>query len=724
MLAKAKKQFMIYSGRSLKAINNKGSMDCIISMDYFMNQPGLIPKELRGNFWAARDYLKKKGVIGKNAEAIMIGYRIPTQAESSVHALRVVDVLPVVRDTIILPKDFTKTTGSDFDIDKLYLTSYNFNEDGSTEFEESDMRYWQNRLLNNYITLLQDGGYVDDEGKYHKGRTLQFLHRSIDNDTALAKGDPKKSVYDRIYGNLYKEPEQPFKFQSLSSQVDIKTQFLGGKFNIGPFALANNAQIMTMLYDVSFKNIDGSIMSVLGANSLHNRTDKNGNSILAWISAMINGAVDAAKDPWEAELNVNPYTYGIINMLLRTGMGDQTFMFINQPIMREAAEAFVLADGVMVEDAGKTKTRRQEEAVESRLHFYLDSLGDNYKKLIDIMTNPWKGEQSDKIQIHDKAVEIAQQLFGVDATGREYTNEFYTWDIAGNDKSEKPVTGRSILEDIIVNPEVRIDPDKPISMDNMSDVPYYAIKINGEYEPFSAKEVQLYVMAAMYEFKPFINALEDTVKYTKIDTKKQGNSFATQKDYFEKYEALLNDEDSLFDDNLKTMLRSSFIDDKTRKTWNFLNSTLGDMAVQYKDGFQDFIDFTKQQINNYSDEVRPKIQRMALGYIKLNFFKKYMEDNDVNEKKLFVGRDSISNRFSRIRRMLLTDQTGEYQDYVANGVIINTLLDALQTAPYDKTAEQPAFVMLKRAMIDDPDMANDITKSWRYMLNDNEHPEL
>ena len=43
----------------------------------------------------------------------MVGYRIPTQAESSVHALRVVDVLPVVRDTIVLPKDFTKITGSD-----------------------------------------------------------------------------------------------------------------------------------------------------------------------------------------------------------------------------------------------------------------------------------------------------------------------------------------------------------------------------------------------------------------------------------------------------------------------------------------------------------------------------------------------------------------------------------------------------------------------------------
>ena len=78
MLEKAKKQFMIYSGRTLKAINNDGSMDCIISMDYFMNQTDLIPKEYRNNFWAARNWLKKNNIIGKNAQAIMVGYRIPT----------------------------------------------------------------------------------------------------------------------------------------------------------------------------------------------------------------------------------------------------------------------------------------------------------------------------------------------------------------------------------------------------------------------------------------------------------------------------------------------------------------------------------------------------------------------------------------------------------------------------------------------------------------------
>jgi pantothenate kinase len=91
-------------------INEDGSMDAVISIDYFMH---LIPEEIRYNFEAARQWLIDSGIIGGKANTM--SYRIPTQAPSSIHALRFVDVIHTVRDTIILPKEFTKITGSDFD---------------------------------------------------------------------------------------------------------------------------------------------------------------------------------------------------------------------------------------------------------------------------------------------------------------------------------------------------------------------------------------------------------------------------------------------------------------------------------------------------------------------------------------------------------------------------------------------------------------------------------
>lgn len=135
----------LYNGKRLEMINEEGSMDCVLSLDYFshilpkvqsdeyeLDQDGnytylrdkngqyktdqygnYIPKrKMREmSFDEARQWLLDNGIIGGKAN--IIAYRIPTQAESSIHALRCVDVIPVVRDTVILPEEFTKITGSD-----------------------------------------------------------------------------------------------------------------------------------------------------------------------------------------------------------------------------------------------------------------------------------------------------------------------------------------------------------------------------------------------------------------------------------------------------------------------------------------------------------------------------------------------------------------------------------------------------------------------------------
>lgn len=52
----------------------------------------------------------------------MIGYRIPTEAKYSMAPLRIVGVLPIeAGEGIMLPKDITLLSGSDFDIDKMYI---------------------------------------------------------------------------------------------------------------------------------------------------------------------------------------------------------------------------------------------------------------------------------------------------------------------------------------------------------------------------------------------------------------------------------------------------------------------------------------------------------------------------------------------------------------------------------------------------------------------------
>lgn len=108
----------IYNGNRLQMINEEGSMDAVISIDYFKD---ILPKNLSYN--EARQWLLDHNIIGGNATSNTIGYRIPTQAQSSIHALRFVDVIPAVKSTVILPTEFTKITGSD----KLYQCSNQYN---------------------------------------------------------------------------------------------------------------------------------------------------------------------------------------------------------------------------------------------------------------------------------------------------------------------------------------------------------------------------------------------------------------------------------------------------------------------------------------------------------------------------------------------------------------------------------------------------------------------
>lgn len=240
-------------------INEEGSMDCVVSVDFIkkmfkgdlprvpikdknrnvvwdkipeLDQQGNAKKDEGGNiiyaqrkdkdgnpmvdakgnpvykrrirtremtFDELRNWLINRGIIGenagKNAKANIMAYRIPTQAQSSIHALRIADIVPVVNDTIILPAEFTKITGSDFDIDKLFLSSIQYKvvreegEDGkyhqtiTSTFNESDGAYYQNKLIEDYITLALDWKSPSD----HNPRSANVLHRSIDNDTELLK---------------------------------------------------------------------------------------------------------------------------------------------------------------------------------------------------------------------------------------------------------------------------------------------------------------------------------------------------------------------------------------------------------------------------------------------------------------------------------------------------------------------------------------------------------
>ena len=581
----------INNGERLQMVNEEGSMDCVVSYDFIKKMfrgdlpqvPirdknrnliwDLIPetdkngkvimkdgkpvykqkKDKEGNlvvdkegkpvykrkirmremsFDEARQWLIKRGIIGKGATANIIGYRIPTQAQSSIHALRIVDILPVVNDTIILPAEFTKITGSDFDIDKLFLSSIQYTvnreegEDGkfhqtvSSDFKESSSAYYQNKLLKDYLAILLD--WTSHTNK--KQRTTNILHRSIDNDTKLLK-DIIKDIEEGKPISM----EEPYGFYSLSTQTESKNDYITGKIGIGPFALNNNNHILTMMYHVRFKHIESSVMSALGLETLDGRVDKNGESIMSWISALINAHVDIAKDPYISRLNVNPFTYNLVNLLVRTGLGKKTFYFTTQPIMKELANAYINAGALYMADPHKGKFKLQQEAVDEFAEKYFEELGEDAINKINIIKEGGPTVTKRRTEINEEI----KKLFD------------------GND--------------LILN-----------AKSNTVD-----------------KNQQLLVYLAYLQFDKYANALSNLVKYSKIDTKKQGKSVVEQMIYQTGYNRTFDTtrEDNLFDPvGLSSMQNKSYIATKTDNAIGATKDILRSQFIQSTPAFQGSID--------------------------------------------------------------------------------------------------------------------------------------
>lgn len=476
-----------------------------------------------------RQYLIDQGLIGPKAKANILAYRIPTQAQSSIHALRCVDVTFVTNDTVILPAEFTRITGSDFDIDKLYLTALNYyntkNGDISDVYDEGTEKYYQNKIVDAYLALLTDRA---DENS--KPRSFISLHRSIDNDTQLAL-----DALDEIGTTDTAQTEQPYQFYDITTQTSVKNSYITGKIGIGPFALNNNNHILTWLYHVSFKPTKSSIMTQFGLNNLDNMTDIDGDSIMGWLSAFINGHVDIAKDAWVSRCNVNPFTYNLTNLLLRTGWGKNTIFFLRQPIMMAMADAYMNASSEYMSD-GTSKFRRQQQAID------------------DVVF----GEDS---KYHLENVQMG------DFTVLKWMN------IIESQNGEKAILKQSLnatLSTILTRENMLAQAKTPLG--KMGDVQFQAA-----------------VYLAYKQFDKYANALSNLVKYCKIDTKKQGKSIAEQLVWYEGYNDLFNNGETgaLFNRASIVKLRDkSYVGIKTE---NAINTTKQVIAGQFFSGSHQFI---------------------------------------------------------------------------------------------------------------------------------------
>ena len=700
-------------GKQLQFINNDGSMDAVISIDYFEH---IIPEGM--SFDQARKWLFDNKIIGNRSDvkANTIGYRIPTQAQSSIHALRFVDVLPVVKDTIMLPREFTKVTGSDFDIDKLYLASLAYDvKDGKAtrEFPKGTKQYYQNKLLENYMTLLKDND-----------NSIQIAMRSIDNDTDLVQ-----NIADQ-FDSAGSTKTLPYNFYTLHEQTDRRRDYITGKLGIAPFALNVTNQALTMAYGVKLKETEFTKQTPFKRIDL--RDDKNGNAVMSWLSAFINAHCDIVKDPYVSKINVNSFTYNMLNFLVRTGQADNSVWFITQPIIKDMAFAAEAASGHYGRDLTKSKYRAQKDATEKALRQYIAGyLGKGNELYSQDVTRELGFINSVRLDSLDEIDQIEDRVRMLTSNLQEATS----------DEARIGIQKQLDKEQRILNAAKNNSPVRIINsmFDSDKYLKNYALKYTNKEDmlkdpDFCRAQVQVY--KAWNILQPFVNDISKLVQLTKIDTKKQGNTLAKQLLYKEKYDQFLKDiqqgNTSFEPEGVMKMMTHSWIDKKTNSFMKAMKSILSGQVFEATTSYTSLVGQLGQFMNNYSqtEDIANKLDRNVSQCIKSLFIRAYAGDdnNKIDVNRLFFGNNTIADRLAGIKRRI--NNPDDKLFYLRNNKLLTSLVESDQvkdestTGANGQTYPAPKFVSTFHSISESSFNQDDLTDAWEELLDYPDDQEL
>ena len=397
-----------------------------------------------------------------------IGYRIPTEDKYSMLPLKIMGFVPkAAGEVIMMPQEITYLTGSDFDIDKMYIMLKSFETStlsidkvdstkvaitkgsqqiiidingftgdmGRTEAEreafmkaveklvrnadriltgdyERDLmsgmstkekniltdqivrvgvpqpnflNWFRDQLLQNALTEYTDkeNGFPPAARQARNNRLLDLQWAVLTNkDTAskmLNPGnfEPQKKVgrmiriiksglaedqtleeWDKMYGMKSKQLDKmldkgdPHSVTLPSSKIYFQRQNMQGTQMVGIFANNNVSHaFMTFQkvgidlakgkYDKSFYFDGIQIGSHESPTVLDPQRGRNGQLISKTIASFLAAAVDTAKDPTLADMNINTFTGGVAMALARMGFDTQEIgLFLSQPIIMELTNLY------------------------------------------------------------------------------------------------------------------------------------------------------------------------------------------------------------------------------------------------------------------------------------------------------------------------------------------------------------------------------------------------
>lgn len=721
---------LLNGGKPLVFSTKDNEMEVIVSINMFND---IIPKYLRSHTRRVK-WLKDNNIIGPNAKSGSVGYRIPSQGLSSMANMKIVDVYPAGFDGVItLPSEFTRLTGSDFDIDKLYVARYSYKR------TKNDKRYTMDkaasdRIRRQFNSWYDSEGWKDSDSASNTGNATEIPFAILQGKGSafeyymdnIYEGD---AIYDKSENALYyagvsvskyemddtiddkygKSPDGAIKNRLLSLFIAVladesnlhesllpldtasdklsngivpdiegtkkvkkdnfalnyvspsyqskkRYEYVTGKQGTAVSALNNANHVIAQTIGLKFKATP--TLDILGIGDMGRIYDNDGVKITEWLNALISAHVDVAKDSYIMRLNANPFTYNMLFFLLRAGIGESTFYFLSQPILKELAMNIALKTGKYENEDGLSRSQINREEIENIYSVYRSKLKTAkdqaaFDEIVNAesSTKTKHGEHANYVNVNSLRKDKLKQDMNADRNSTQF----------------------------ILN---------------------------------QARALRLF-----QELSIHADALAGFVSKTQVDTKKYGISFTSMYLYNKNLEEMIKtDGDGLFI-NLKNALSSSFLLDKMRNSLEIAETISSGHLIKSLPRTREFMNSVANLMGksyNLNEKSYSRITQGLAAMVKTGFFDKNFDTSYDNLKSMFYGENTMAKRLARINNKIKSDP--DYF-YLKSNALFNSI-----TYNFGFESSDPDLIVLVDSNANDVETVSKMKAYWGDLLksSDNE----
>ena len=716
----------------LRFKNENGRLEVKLSINLFR---GAIPSRYK-TFEEQRKY------ILANKELFAFSYRVPTQGMNSTLPIEIVDIVPTNSgDVIFLPLEVTALTGSDFDIDKMYLARYNYydengkmkkvqfidRDDYSSEEEFLDA-IWHNRYSKvNDVNYLKDRkdiiGVIDYVAKQvGKNGTLsvqdkmdlidlaQDYSKYLSRRTIMSILDNRVDDFDGVNKvRSYVEQNMPTKEDVVSVEKFIERNTGKSMWNLNTEEAVENRLLEIFGTTLTSDNhyIDATTPLDVTTGPLKDIADLfEADNTVRSLAPLFptyqedmkskNTGADSGIGPM-ALINVFRTFLQIADIQLNTVVGDNNIM---QKLGIDTLNKTFDDEGLSILDWTSALINAHVDAAKDPYIIRLNVNQYTYN-MTAFMISAGFGKSTFYFLPQPILKDLANNYMRV--TGSDIG-------IEGFEKYSK-----KYLSDVIEDYESMISKKAPKRVDedevvrNMRDIEWLEkqIKTPEDERDDEWYATQLTILDVFTKIQQYADGMRDAINAVQIDTKKYGINSAELIQFghlVEKVEA------SDYFVNPKDLFDKTFIGAKYKNSIKLMFDLLGSEIMDFSPGFVQMVEEIEKMTYTYykrDERVVNGISNELKSALYGQFFNSYLERNNKTVKDLFYGSNSVVARVEKLQKQIAEGEYRELKD--------NELLKMLLPNVFNNDTDPMTFENSTTKQRD-TDSKNAYTFAWMDLL--------